>query len=107
MRTVATGAALLLAIVAPLHAHADTTKASCEVVQEGKEKKHATGPCTFSQRQGYVDIELSNGITHKFSPDDKPNHFHDAEGHAVVRTVKGNVQTYQLEGKRIIVTFDQ
>ena len=105
MRTVVTGAVLLLAVAAPLRAHADTTQATCEVIQEGKEKKQATGPCTFSQRQGYVDITLANGITHKFSPDDAPNHFHDAEGHAVVRTVSGNVQTYKLEGKRIVVTF--
>jgi hypothetical protein len=43
-------------------------------------------PCTFSQRQGYVTITRSDGVTHSLSPDgDAPGNFTDQAGRAVYR----------------------
>lgn len=85
---------------------ADTTKANCEVHKHGEVKQKASGRCTFSQRQGYVDIELHNGDTYSLSPSDKANHFKDKKGNKVVRHGSGgNSHTYTWDHKKIIVTF--
>ena len=80
-----TAAALLLAGSGAFStARADTASANCEVREDGKVKKDASGPCEFSQRQGYVDIKLKSGFTYSLSPDgDKPNQYKDAKGHKV------------------------
>jgi len=98
---------VLVASVAALAqtARADTTDAMCEVRKDGDKKKNASGPCTFSQRQGYVDIDLRNGDTFSLRPGDKANHFKDQKGNKVVRTVSGNTQEYKWDGKKITVTF--
>ncbi len=85
---------------------ADTNYSTCEVRKDGDTKQKASGPCTFSQRQGYVDIDLRNGDTYSLRPTDKPNHFKDQKGNKVVRTVSGGgSHEYKWEHKRIIVTF--
>lgn len=48
-----------------------------------------SGPCTFSQRQGYIDIDLRNGMTYSLSPANKADHFKDQKGNKVVRTQAG------------------
>ena len=87
-------------------AWADTTKAKCEVHKHGEVKQNASGRCKFSQRQGYVDIELHNGDSYSLSPGHKADHFKDQKGNKVVRhSAGGNSQTYKWEHKKIIVTF--
>jgi hypothetical protein len=87
-------------------ASADTNYSTCEVRKDGEAKKGASGPCTFSQRQGYVDIDLRNGDTYSLRPMDKPNHFKDQKDNTVVRTTSGSgTHEYKWEHKRIIVTF--
>jgi hypothetical protein len=49
-------------------AFADTASANCEVRKDGDTRKAATGPCTLSQRQGYIDLELKNGNRYSLSP---------------------------------------
>ena len=44
-------------------ASADSAEATCEVRKDGDKKKEASGPCSFSQRQGYINIDLRNGKT--------------------------------------------
>ena len=89
-----------------LPAGADSTQANCEFRKDGDVKKDASGPCTFSQRQGYVDITLKNGKSFNLSPGKKPNHFKDQEDHKVVRTSEGSSQKYKWDQKAIIVTFN-
>jgi hypothetical protein len=85
--------------------HADTTEAMCVVHKQG-EKKNASGPCDFSQREGYVSIKLRNGDSYELRPGEKPNHFKDMKGNKVVRTVIGpNSHEYKWDGKKIVVTF--
>jgi hypothetical protein len=88
-------------------ARADSAEAMCEVRKDGDTKKKASGPCNFSQRQGYIDIDLRNGVTHSLSPGNKADHFKDQKGNKVVRTrAGGNTQEFKWEGgTKIIVTF--
>ena len=88
-------------------AQADTAEATCQVRRKGDLAKDASGPCTFSQRQGYIDIDLRNGETLNLSPGSQPNHFKDQKGNKVVRTqAGGNEQTYKWEnGRKLTVTF--
>lgn len=98
-------AAVALASWAP-GALADTTEANCQVRKKGDLAKDASGPCTFSQRQGYIDITLKNGGTYNLSPGDRPNHFKDQNGHGVERTAAGgDSHTYKWEHMQIVVTF--
>lgn len=99
-------ALLLLALTAPLPVHADSTEANCEVRKHGDKLKDASGPCTFSQRQGYIDIKLKNGDAYSLSPTSKTNHFKDQDGNKVERTkTDGDMHKYEWEHRKIIVTF--
>lgn len=88
-------------------AHADSADANCQVRKDGETKKAQSGPCTFSQRQGYIDLDLRNGETYSLSPGNQPNHFRDQKGNKVVRTqAGGNTQEFKWDGgKKVIVTF--
>lgn len=88
-------------------ARADSADATCEVRKDGDTKHGQSGPCTFSQRQGYIDLDLRNGDTFSLSPGSQPNHFKDQKGNKVVRTMAGgDTQVYKWEnGRRVTVTF--
>ena len=88
-------------------AKADSLEANCEVRKDGEKQKGKSGPCTFGQRQGYIDIDLRNGDTVSLSPTNQANHFKDQKGNRVVRTGTGSDrQDYKWEGgRRVIVTF--
>jgi len=88
-------------------AKADSMEAACEVRKDGEKQKGKSGPCTFGQRQGYIDIDLRNGDTVSLSPTNQANHFKDQKGNKVVRTGTGSDrQEYKWEGgRRVIVTF--
>jgi hypothetical protein len=85
---------------------ADTTEAMCEVAQHGDHKKALSGPCDFSQRQGYVSIALRNGERLELSPTDKPQEFKDQKGNKVVRTSEGSTHKYKWNHQTVLVTFD-
>ena len=89
-------------------ARADTAEATCEVRKDGDKQKGKSGPCTFGQRQGYIDIDLKNGDTVAVRPTDKANHFKDQHGNKVVRTQSGgSSQTFKWEnGKHISVALN-
>jgi len=88
-------------------ARADTASATCEVHDKhGKVEKAASGSCEFSQRQGYVDIKLANGVAHSLSPADAANQYKDAKGHKVVRSMSGQDQVYAWSDTKIVVRFD-
>jgi hypothetical protein len=98
---------LLGAVVVPQTARADTVDANCEVRKDGDKQKGKSGPCTFSHRQGYIDIDLKNGDTVALRPTDKANHFKDQHGNKVVRTQSdGSTQKFKWEnGRHINVTL--
>lgn len=69
-----------------ISAPADWTDAACEIYPKGEDHTDVLIPCTFSQRQGYVTITRSDGVTHDLSPDgDTPGNFSDQDGRAVYR----------------------
>lgn len=88
-------------------ARADSTYATCEVRKDGDKQKGKSGPCEFSQRQGYIDIDLKNGDTISLSPGGKANHYRDQNGNKVVRTSSGTAgMSLKWEnGKHIEVTW--
>ena len=88
-------------------AHADSNEATCQVRKDGETKQGQSGPCTFSQRQGYIDLDMRNGETYSLAPGNQANHFKDQKGNKVIRTqAGGNTQEFKWEGgKKIIVTF--
>ncbi|MDH4166792.1 MAG: hypothetical protein OEY13_14260 [Gammaproteobacteria bacterium] len=103
-------AAAILALGAAISiqvAQADTRRANCEVRKDGEKKKGRSGACTFGQRQGYIDIDLRNGVVYSLRPGNRANHFKDEKGNNVVRTnSSGNVQEFKWEGgTRVIITF--
>lgn len=100
-------ACITVALAAPFApASADSAEAMCEVRKDGDTKRGASGPCTFSQRQGYVDFDLRNGDTYSLAPGKKSGHYKDQKGNKVIRTRSGNAEEFKWEGgKKIIVTY--
>jgi hypothetical protein len=88
-------------------AYADTRDATCDVRKDGDKQQGKSGPCTFGQRQGYIDIDLKNGDTVSLKPANQANHFKDQHGNKVVRTQSGaNSQQFKWEnGKHVSVKF--
>lgn len=97
---------LLLGAVMPQSLRADSAAANCEFRKDGEKQGGKSGPCTFGQRQGYVDIDLRNGTTVSLSPTNQPNQYRDKQGNKVVRTMQGQDHVYKWSNKKIIVRFD-
>jgi hypothetical protein len=65
---------------------ADTTHALCEIYAKGKDQMEKSIACDFSQRQGFINIVRSDGISHDLSPDENAvGTFHDQHGSLVYR----------------------
>jgi hypothetical protein len=47
---------------------ADSVDARCDIYPRGEDQASATIPCTFSQRQGYINIDRSDGVVHDLKP---------------------------------------
>lgn len=89
---------------------ADSTEATCEFYKHGDEKHDRSGPCSFSQSSGYIDIKLENGQTFTLTPRDGANQFRDQDGQKVDRTsASGSSQVYEWkkDQQKIVVSFDQ
>ena len=98
--------ALLLAWVIP--ASADTTQAECEFHHHGDLKKKDSGPCEFSQRQGYVTIRLTSGKEFQLKPAKHANRFHDQNGDDVkLKNATTESSTYKWDHKSIIVHWNR
>ena len=109
MRKALIGIALAVVAVVPVaqSVRADTMEATCEMRKDGEKQKGKSGPCTFGQRQGYIDIDLRNGETYSLSPRGGANEYRDQKGNKVVRThAGGNSQEFKWEGgKKVTVRF--
>ena len=69
-------------------ASADSTDARCDVYSAGEDHTDKVIPCVFSQRQGYITIRRSDGVTHDLDPvavGDTPGDFRDQDGRTVYR----------------------
>jgi hypothetical protein len=100
-------AAVAIAVASP--SLADTVDARCDVVSAGDDKAISSGPCTFSQRQGFVGIQLKNGTRIELRPNEAtPNAFFDSQGEPAKREIleanRGHV--YRLATQSIFVFWD-
>jgi hypothetical protein len=78
-----TAAAALLWSVAVT---ADSTDARCDIYPAGADHTDVMIPCTFSQRQGYITITRSDGVSHDLAPaGDVPGNFTDQDSNPVYR----------------------
>nr|WP_241263380.1 hypothetical protein [Parahaliea mediterranea] len=65
---------------------ADSVAARCDIYSAGEDHSDNSGPCRFSQRQGYITISRADGVVHRLEPvGDAPGNFRDAQGGAVYR----------------------
>lgn len=90
-------------------AKADTVKARCDVYPKGSDRAKSSGPCTFSQRQGVVGIQLQNGKRYDLVPyGNQPGNYRDQNGRAAYRqTGLGDTgQIYRLANESIFVYWD-
>jgi hypothetical protein len=89
-------------------ARADSAAATCQVRKDGDTRQGASGPCTFSQRQGNINIDLRNGDSYSLTPTGNQNQYRDQKGNRVVRTLTGgSTEEFKWEGgKKILLSFD-
>ncbi|WP_457666838.1 hypothetical protein [Thiolapillus sp.] len=69
---------------------ADWTDARCDIYPKGQDQASAVLPCVFSQTQGHIVIQRSDGVTYDLLPqDDDPNHYRNAGGKDIYRELMG------------------
>ena len=98
--------ALLVGLALTGVARADTVNARCDIHPGGQNRASASVPCTFSQRQGYVAIQLADGTRHEFSPKgDQPGAYVDEKGRPAYRNkgLGSRGQIYRLADQSIYV----
>jgi len=65
---------------------ADWTDARCDIYPKGEDHSGVSIPCVFSQRQGYINIERSDGVSHDLAPyGDTPGNYKDQYGNMAYR----------------------
>ena len=101
--------ALLVGLALTGVARADTVNAHCDIHPGGQSRASASVPCTFSQRQGYVAIQLADGTRHELSPrGDQPGTYVDAKGRPAYRNkgLGSRGQIYRLADQSIYVYWE-
>jgi hypothetical protein len=102
-------ATALTASTFSLVAKADTVDARCDIYPLGSDQVTEVVPCTFSQRQGAVGIQLQDGTRYDLRPvGDQPGNFVDQNGNAAYRQAglgdRGLI--FQTVDERIFVYWD-
>jgi Periplasmic lysozyme inhibitor of I-type lysozyme len=90
-------------------ANADTVQARCDIYPKGQDRASAVVSCTFSQRQGYVSIDRSDGVRHELSPKgDQPGTYVDEKGRPAYRSrgLGSRGQIYRLADQTVYVDWD-
>lgn len=93
----------------PVSVKADTVNARCDVFPKGEDRATSSGPCTFSQRQGAVSIQLENGNSYDLRPSgNQPGNYRDQNGDAAYRQtgLGDRGQIYRLANESIFVYWD-
>lgn len=90
--------------------NADSVDATCEFYKHGDAKHDRWGACTFSQRQGYIDIKLKNGASYSLSPRNDANQYKDNEGNKLERTKSSSdsqIFEWKKDKQKLIVKFNE
>ena len=101
--------ALLVGLALAGLARADTVNARCDIHTGKQSRASASMPCTFSQRQGYVAIQLADGTRHELSPSgDQPGTYVDGKGRPAYRnkSLGSRGQIYRLAEQSIYVYWE-
>ncbi|EDX87007.1 Bacterial SH3 domain family [Synechococcus sp. PCC 7335] len=94
-----------------LMAKADTAAAHCDLYAPGEDYAYLSSNCTFSQRQGYIGIQLqANGVRYEFDPiGDQPGNYIDQHGNPVYRQAglgdAGNIFEF-VDGSHLYLYWD-
>lgn len=99
----------LASVAAAAPVLADTVQARCDVFPAGEDKATSSGLCTFSQRQGFVAIQLMGGQRIELKPNEStPNAYVDGRGEPAKREIldANRGQVYRLEKQSIFVFWD-
>ena len=82
--TAATSVFALLGVSSGVQA--DSTTARCDIYPRGEDQASVTLPCTFSQRQGHINITRSDGVSYDLIPtNDAPGNYKDQAGERAYR----------------------
>ena len=101
--------ALLVGLALTGAARAQTVNARCDIHPGKQSRASASVPCTFSQRQGYVAIQLADGTRHELSPSgDQPGTYVDGKGRPAYRNkgLGSRGQIYRLADQSIYVYWE-
>ena len=101
---------VMAAITCPLELHADTVDARCDIYPAGEDKASAVIPCTFSQRQGYIIINRSDGVLHDLSPiGDAPGNFLDQNKEPAYRQsgLGENGLIFRFTNESVLIYWDE
>lgn len=108
-----TAASAAIALSIGLVAKADTVPAHCDLYAPREDYPSLSSNCTFSQRQGYIGIQLqSTGTRYELSPipNSQPGNFRDQRGNPVYRQsgLDNRGQIFRLaDGSALYVYWDQ
>lgn len=100
--------ALAMTVISSV-AWADWTHARCDIYPKGEDHVSAVIPCVFSQRQGYINIDRSDGVSYDLSPKgDLPGNYRDKNGQAVYRQsgLGKDGQIFQFPNETVYVYWD-
>ena len=92
-----------------IEAYADTVNARCDIYPKGMDEASLSIPCTFSQRQGFINITRSDGKEHKLRPTgNQPGNYLDQTGQAAYRQsgLGNDGFIFKLADKSIYVYWD-
>lgn len=90
-------------------ARADTVDARCDIYPKGSDKASAVVACSFSQRQGYVHIVRTDGVSHDLSPvGSTAGRYVDQDGRPAYRQsgLGRQGQIYRLAKESVYVYWD-
>jgi len=104
----AIASATLASFIIDLPAQADTAPAHCDLYAPGAPYAYLSSSCTFSQRQGYIGIQLqSNGQRYDFEPTGRSGQYTDQYGGLVLQSVLDAGQSFEfLDGSQLYVYWD-
>jgi len=100
------GGLLLLLLMLSSTARADSARAECGFADGADAIPAVTVPCSFSQRQGYIYIDINGGEIVELSPaGDAPGNFQDEQGRSVYRRsgLGDRGQLFQLPDRFLFV----
>lgn len=90
MRALTTSLTLAAAAIFSSAAAADSTQARCDIYSKGDDHTDVMIYCTFSQRQGNVTINRSDGVTHDLvQVEGQAGEYRDQHGNQVSRELDG------------------